>query len=55
MVPEAVDAMEAEWASKPSLRQLVWIFFFGFEPPLPGNSDAKLAILWLAIFGMHTR
>ena len=34
VVPEAVEAVEAEWVSKPSLRWLVYIYiFFWFQTP----------------------
>ncbi len=42
VVPETVEVVEAKWGSS---KQLIWFFFFGFEHPLPRNSNAKLAII----------
>ncbi len=42
---EIVEVLEAEWGFKPSRKRLVWLFFFVFEHPLPGNFNAKLAII----------
>lgn len=45
MVPEAMEAVEAEWDPNPSLKRLVKVFFLGFESLLLRNPDAKLAFL----------